>query len=106
MGKRGKTRTELNIAIGLIGLAILCICATACYSQIEHLNPQSVQALSMMPSNSLLALIAILSLGLSAYLIRLLFGKLLAALEANTKASMDMAQMLAERPCIRRREND
>jgi hypothetical protein len=48
----------------------------------------------------------ILSLILTAYLIRLLFGKLLKALDDNAAANTLVAKLLAERPCIRNPKND
>ena len=105
MSQNGRVRVELNIATGLMVLAILCISAMTCLGQ-GGLTSDYVKAVASMPSNSLLALITILSLTLTAYLIRLLFGKLLTALEANTQASSEMARKLAERPCIRNPKND
>lgn len=106
MSERFRTRLELNIATGLLMLAVFCISLTTCLGQIEHLTPANVEKIAAMPSTSLLALITILSLILTAYLIRLLFGKLLDALDRNTAANAEMARLLAERPCIRSRSND
>lgn len=106
MSAKGMVRIELNLATTLLCLAIGCISMEACLAQAEYITPQNVHALGSMPSNSLLALITILSLILTAYLIRLLFGRLLKALDENTKASADMARLLAERPCIRNPKND
>jgi len=106
MSNRGRIKIELNIATGLLTLAIICIGAISCYAQIEHLTPANVEKIATMPSTSLLALITILSLILTAYLIRLLFSKLLTALDENTKSNTNMARLLAERPCIRNPKND
>ena len=106
MSDRGTTRIELNLATGLIALAIVCVGATTCWAGIEHLAPSNLKELANMPANGLLALIAVLSLLLSGYLIRLLFGKLLSALDENTKSNTVLARLLAERPCIRDPKND
>ena len=106
MSNKGRTRIELNVATGLLVLAMVCIWTMTCFGQIEYLTPARVQQVASMPATSLLALITILSLILTAYLIRLLFGRLLKALDENTKASADVARLLAERPCIRSSKND
>jgi uncharacterized membrane protein len=106
MGERGRIRIELNVATGLLVLAMVCIWTMTCYGQIEHLTPANVERVATMPATSLLALITILSLILTAYLIRLLFGKLLKALDDNAAANMLVAKLLAERPCIRNSKND
>lgn len=106
MSERVSTEIELNLAVGLLILAMVSIGAMTCYGQIEHLTPANMEKVASMPATSLLALITILSLILTAYLIRLLFGRLLKALDENTKASADMARLLAERPCIRSPKND
>jgi len=107
MSKQGRIRIELNVATALLVLAMVCIWTMTCFAQVEHLaTPENAKKLSEMPATSLLALITILSLILTAYLIRLLFGKLLKALEDNTSATADMARLLAERPCIRNPKND
>ena len=106
MSEKGRIRIELNVATALLVLAMACILTMTCYGQIEHLSPENVEKIASMPATSLLALITILSLILTAYLIRLLFGRLLKALDENTKASADMARLLAERPCIRNPKND
>jgi len=107
MSQRLKTKIELNVATGLLVLSMVCIGAISCYAQMEHLvTPENVKQVASMSSTSLLALITILSLILTAYLIRLLFGKLLDALDKNTAANSEMARLLAERPCIRSPKND
>lgn len=107
MSERGRIRIELNIATGLLVLAMSCIFTLTCYGQIERLaTPENAKKLSEMPATSLLALITILSLILTAYLIRLLFGKLLKALDDNAAANTLVAKLLAERPCIRNPKND
>ena len=107
MSDRLKTKIELNIATGLLVFAMMCIGIISCYAQLESLvTPENVKQVSSMSATSLLALITILSLILTAYLIRLLFGKLLDALEKNTAANSEMARLLAERPCIRSPKND
>ena len=106
MSERGRTRIELNVATGLLVLAMVCIWTMTCFGQVEHLTPANVERVATMPATSLLALITILSLILTAYLIRLLFGKLLNALEKNTNSNSEMARLLAERPCIRNPKND
>lgn len=106
MSERGKVRIELNVATALLVLAMVCIWTMTCYSQIEHLTPANVEKVASMPATSLLALITILSLILTAYLIRLLFGKLLKALDDNAAANTLVAKLLAERPCIRNPKND
>lgn len=106
MSKQGATRIELNLALAGIMVAIGCISVGSAWGQVEFLTSAGVEKISSMPSNSLLALVAVLSLVLSAYLIRLLFGKLLSALDANTRSNTDLARLLAERPCIRNPNND
>jgi hypothetical protein len=106
MSAKGMVRIELNFATALLCLAIGCISMEVCLAQAEYITPQNVHALGSMPSNSLLALITILSLILTAYLIRLLFGKLLKALDDNAAANTLVAKLLAERPCIRNPKND
>lgn len=101
-----KIKYQLNAAILLIGLACMSIFTTTAIAQVEYLTPEAMKTVAAMPTASLLACVTILSLLLCGYLIRLLFGKLLTALDANTKACSDMARLLAERPCIRNREND
>lgn len=102
-----KRKLELNIATGLIVLAMCCIGAMTCYAQVEHLaTPDNAKRLAEMSPASLLALITILSLCLSAYLIRLLFGKLLKSLDDNAAANQLVARLLAERPCIRNPQNN
>ena len=106
MSERGRIRIELNMATGLLVLSMACIWTMTCFGQIEHLTPANVEKIAAMPATSLLALITILSLILTAYLIRLLFGKLLDALDNNTRANAELARLLAERPCIRNPKND
>jgi uncharacterized membrane protein len=106
MSESGKTRVELNLATGLLVCAMLCIGTIACFGQSHLVTPENAKALAEMPATSLLALITILSLILTAYLIRLLFGKLLKALDDNAAANQLVAKLLAERPCIRSPKND
>ena len=107
MGERVRTRIELNVATGLLVLAMVCIWTMTCFGQVEHLaTPENARKLAEMPATSLLALITILSLILTAYLIRLLFGKILKALDDNTAANTLVAKLLSERPCIRNPKND
>jgi hypothetical protein len=105
MSQAGKIRIELNLATGLIALSILCISVMTVMGQIEQIEP-AAKMLGGMKSEQLLALITILSLGLCSYLIKLLFGKLLKALDENTQANAVLARMLAERPCIRDPRNN
>ena len=104
-GTRG-TRLELNIVSLLFFITIFCVTASTCMAQLEYLRPEDLTKLSGMSPSSLLALIAILSLALSAYLIKLLFGKLLTCIDANTQSNNELARLLAERPCIRNPKND
>jgi membrane-anchored glycerophosphoryl diester phosphodiesterase (GDPDase) len=106
MSDKGRIRIELNLATALLVLAMVCIWTMTAYGQIDHLTPDNVKAVASMPATSLLALITIMSLILTAYLIRLLFGRLLDALEKNTSANAELAKLLAERPCIRNPKND
>jgi len=106
MSNKGRIKIELNVATGLLVLAMACIQTMTCFGQFEHLTPANVERVATMPATSLLALITILSLILTAYLIRLLFGKLLKALDDNAAANTLVAKLLAERPCIRNPKND
>jgi len=113
MSWKWKTRIELNLATALLVISMVCIWSITCYGQLEHLTPDNVEKVAAMPATSLLALITILSLILTAYLIRLLFGRLLQVLDSNVVSSQnvarqlaDVARLLAERPCIRNPKND
>jgi membrane-anchored glycerophosphoryl diester phosphodiesterase (GDPDase) len=106
MGENLKVRLELNIATALLVLSGCGIATMTTYAQFEHITPDNVERIASMPAASLLALITILSLILTGYLIRLLFGKLLAALDNNTKTLAEMARLLAECPCIRDPRNN
>ena len=101
-----KTRIELDCATVLLCLVSFCVFCITADAQAEFLRTEHVKTLAQMSPLELFALIAILALLLCSYLIRLLFGRLLQALDNNTKSNNDLARLLAERPCIRRKEND
>jgi uncharacterized membrane protein len=106
MSERLKIKWQLNIAVLLIELACVSVFVSTAIAQVEYLTPEAMKTVASMPSTSLLACVTILSLILCGYLIKLLFGKLLTALDNNTRACSDMAKLLAERPCVRNPKND
>lgn len=101
-----KIRIELNAAVLLLSIVSGCVFCITAHAQTDFLHTEHVKTLAQMSPLELFALIAILALLLCSYLIRLLFGRLLQALDSNTKSNADLAKLLAERPCIRRKEND
>ena len=95
--ERNTSRFELNSATAFIGVAILAIGVMSAYAQIENIaTPENAKRLAELSPAGLLAFITILSLCLSAYLIRLLFGKLLNSLDENAAANQQVAKLLAE----------
>jgi len=106
MSEATKIKWQLRVAMGMIYLSCTSIFTLTAMGQVEYMTPDTLKAVATMPATSLLACVTILALLLCGYLIRLLFGKLLNALDSNTKAISEMAQQLAARPCIRSRDND
>ena len=105
MSERGKIRIELNIATALLILAAFALTAMTGLAQLPD-TVTAVKTLAGLDTTELMAFVALLALGLCGYLIRLLFGRLLTALDANTRSNSDLAKLLAERPCIRDPQND
>jgi len=105
MSERGRIRIELNLATALLFIAALSLATMTAMAQIEG-AAVAAKTVAGMNATELMALIALLALGLCGYLIRLLFGRLLTALDNNTKANASVSQLLAERPCIRNPKND
>lgn len=108
MSDARRNRIETDAAIALLfvgGMSLGCMAAVA-QGQMTAIDPYAVKTIAGMSPTELLALIALIALGLCGYLIRLLFTRLLTVLDDNATANKEMARLLAERPCIRRPENN
>lgn len=106
-----KVKIELRLALSLL---LIAGCALAAMGVLAATPPiyipgeviEAAHTVAGLNPMEIMSLVAILALVLCAYLIRLLFGRLLNALDHNTHANAELARLLAERPCIRRPEND
>lgn len=105
MSERGRIRIELNLATALLFVAALSMVTMAAASQIQD-AAVAAKTVAGLNATELMALVTLLALGLCGYLIRLLFGRLLTALDDNTRANASVSKLLAERPCIRNPKND
>lgn len=101
-----RTRLQLDAALASLTLAGACLMAVTAYA----INPGDVttaaRTVAGLSPLELMSGVAVLALALCGYLIRLLFTRLLTVLDENARANKEMARLLAERPCIRRKEND
>ena len=105
MGDKAKIRCELSAATTLLLIAGVSLVSMTAKAQMgEAVN--AARTVAGLNPVELMALVCLLSLGLCAYLIRLLFGRLLAALDSNTQANHNLAVLLSERPCIRDPRNN
>jgi hypothetical protein len=105
MSERGKIRIQLNIATAALVVAAFSLFTMTCFAQVEAVK-EAAKNLAGLDPTELLAVIALLSLGLCGYLIRMLFGKLLVALDKFTDSNARMSSLLEQRPCIRDPKND
>jgi len=105
MSERAKARWQLNLATALLFIASFALMGMSCLAQGQDVLT-TARTVAGMNATELMGLIAVLALLLCGYLIRLLFGRLLAALDANAKSGADLARLLAERPCIRNPSNN
>lgn len=100
------TRAQLHIAQMMLGLAGMSLACIAAYANAPDAVREAAHTVAGMSPMELMALVTLLSLGLCGYLIRLLFTRLLGVLDENARANKEMSRLLAERPCIRRPENN
>jgi hypothetical protein len=105
MSEHTLTRIQLNIVMVCCALLSWLMVAVTAVAQLPDAQ-QAAKAVAGLTPVELIALVAILAIALCGYLIRLLFGRMMQALDANTKSNSDVARLLAERPCIRNPSND
>jgi len=105
MSQQGRIRIELNLATALLVIAAFSLATMTALAQIQD-AAVAAKTVAGLNATELMAFVALLALSLCGYLIRLLFGRLLTALDENTKSNASVSQLLAERPCIRNPKND
>jgi hypothetical protein len=99
-------RAQLNIATMMLCLAGASLACIAAYASAPDAVREAAHTVAGLSPMELMALVTMLSLALCGYLIRLLFTRLLSVLDENARANKETARLLAERPCIRRPENN
>lgn len=101
-----RTRLQLDGALASLTLAGASLIAVTTYAITPRDVSDAARTVAGLSPLELMSCVAVLSLVLCGYLIRLLFTRLLTVLDENARSNRDLAKLLAERPCIRRPEND